>query len=281
MFRARESSSKNSVSVMSAKTASQPYARQAAALLCKMTAADSSAAANYTMAAPTAICDHIETTQHGPTNLRHIQGWRQTTAVECLTAQPPFAEEQFMLPLAARTLGAVGRRSRRHDRRSGCESSKFCSWPGVIVVSAAAIAAIAPQTAMAINPTTAARRPLWPLQLLARSRATQCVLLVAGQVALLAKYLEAGGAGGDVGHTIHCGGDERTPTPCIPSERDEFHRRAGVFRRRVASKRNHKEAAAATVAAATTTTAAAPPPPSTSARTAAAVQHQLSAIAIS
>jgi hypothetical protein len=174
-----------------------------------------------------------------------------------------------VLPIAARTLGTVGR---RHDRRSGCESSKFCSWPGVIVVSAAAIAAIAPQTAMAINPTTAARRPLWPLQLLARSRATQCVLLVAGQVALLVKYLEAGGAGGDVGHTIHCGGDERTPTPCIPSERDEFHRRAGVFRRRVASKRNHKEAAAATVAAATTTTAAAPP------RTAAAVQHQLSAI---
>ena len=121
MFRARESSSKNSGAVMSAKTASQPYARQAAALLCKMTAADSSAAANYTMAAPTAICDHIETTQHGPTNLRQTtqQGWRQTTAVECLTAQPPFAEEPFMLPLAARTLGAVGRRRRRHDRRQG------------------------------------------------------------------------------------------------------------------------------------------------------------------
>jgi hypothetical protein len=181
-----ESSSKNSGAVMSAKTASQPYARQAAALLCKMTAADSSAAANYTMAAPTAICDHIETRQHGPTNLRHIQGWRQTTAVECLTAQPPFAEEQFMLPLTARTLGAVGRRRRRHDRRSGCESSKFCSWPGVVVSAAAAAddaAAVAPQNATAII-LTATRRPLWPLRL-AYEVPSNSVLLVAGHVVLL------------------------------------------------------------------------------------------------
>jgi hypothetical protein len=196
MFRARESSSKNSGAVMSAKTASQPYARQAAALLCKMTAADSSAAANYTMAAPTAICDHIETTQHGPTNLRHIQGWRQTTAVECLTAQPPFAEEPFMLPLAARTLGAVGRRRRRHDRRSGCESSKFCSWPGVVVSAAAAVddaAAVAPQNATAII-LTAARRPLWPLRL-AYEVPSNSVRLVAGHVVLLVKtFRQAGGA---------------------------------------------------------------------------------------